>query len=543
VSIDNEAVAARAAGTAGARWHRPGLLWTRRPGSAHVYGVGALTALVAALYGVFSRTLYYTFHEGTYDLVIFDQAIRSYAHLQPGYSPAKGLHNFGIANFSVLGDHFSPIDALLAPLYWIANSPLNLLIAQAVLFALAVPPIWVFTRRAFGDGRKRKGTAAAYFVAAAYGISWPLASAAAFDFHEAAFAPPLTALALERLQKGRLKTALVCLAGLLLVKEDMGLYVAGMGLGLAITRRLGIPRQRLTGVLIAAVSLVYTFLAVYVFIPGMGGKGNYYWAYDQLGPDVPSAARSVLTDPVAAAQIIGTPPVKLSTLLTLFAPFLFLSLLSPIVLAAIPLLLERMLGDKFPDWWATAYQYNAYVVVPIAFAAVDGALRLDRWAGLLARRLRRAGPSAPDAPGGWVALGATAVFAIVAVALVPAFPLGRMFTSDFWHRSKLATIEAAAAGRVPSGTVVEAVNSVGPELSGRDTVLLWDGNGATPRYVPWVIADVERHQFTFANLEAQQQRLEDLRKHGYITVFSEGGIVVLHAPVLPSRPREGAARP
>lgn len=506
-----------------------------------MYGVGALTALVAAVYGVFSRTLYYTFHEGTYDLVIFDQAIRSYAHLQPGYSPAKGLHNFGIANFSVLGDHFSPIDALLAPLYWIVNSPLDLLVAQAVLFALAVPPIWVFTRRAFGDGRK--GTAAAYFAAAAYGISWPLASAAAFDFHEAAFAPPLTALALERLQKGRLKTALVCMAGLLLVKEDMGLYVAGLGLGLAITRRLGIPRQRLTGVLIAVVSLVYTFLAVYVFIPGMGGKSSYYWAYDQLGPNIPSAAQRVLTDPVAAAQIIGTPPVKLSTLLALFAPFLFLSLLSPIVLAAIPLLLERMLGDKFPDWWATAYQYNAYVVVPIALAAVDGALRLDRWTGLAVRRLKKgSGPDA-DLLGGRLALGAIVVFAAVAVALVPAFPLSQMFTGNFWHRSKLATIEAAAASTVPSGTVVEAVNSVGPELSGRDTVLLWDGNGATPRYVPWVIADVERHQFTFANLGAQQQRLEDLRRHGYVTVFSDAGIVVLHAPVLPPRPREGAARP
>jgi uncharacterized membrane protein len=121
----------------------------------------------------------------------------------------------------VLGDHFSPIDALLAPLYWIYNSPMDLLVAQAVLFALAIAPIWVLTRRAFGGGRK--GTAAAYFVAIAYGVSWPIAAAVGFDFHEVAFAPLLTAFALERLQKGRLKTALVMLACLVLVKEDMGL--------------------------------------------------------------------------------------------------------------------------------------------------------------------------------------------------------------------------------------------------------------------------------------------------------------------------------
>ena len=54
------------------------------------------------------------------------------------------------------------------------------------------------------------------------------------------------------------------------------------------------------------------------------------------------------------------------------------SLRSPIALATIPLLLERMLANLFPDWWVTSYQYNAYLVVILACAAVDGAARLDR---------------------------------------------------------------------------------------------------------------------------------------------------------------------
>ena len=68
----------------------------------------------------------------------------------------------------------------------------------------------------------------------AYALSWPIASAAAFDFHEVAFAPVLMAVALERLQAGRLRTALAALALLLLVKEDMGLFVAGLGCYLAL---------------------------------------------------------------------------------------------------------------------------------------------------------------------------------------------------------------------------------------------------------------------------------------------------------------------
>ena len=86
--------------------------------------------------------------------MIFDQAVRSYAHFQPGISVIKGLHNGFGPHFSILGDHWSPILASLAPLYWIYNSPETLLVAQAVLFALAVPPLWLFTRRAFGGARR-----------------------------------------------------------------------------------------------------------------------------------------------------------------------------------------------------------------------------------------------------------------------------------------------------------------------------------------------------------------------------------------------------
>ena len=167
---------------------------------AHPAAVGALTILVAVAYGVFALANYYTFRTTSFDLVIFDQAVRSYAHFKLGTDPIFGSYEGFGASFSILGNHFSPIDAALAPLYWVYNGPQTLLVAQAVLFALAIPWLWVFTRRAFGGGRK--ATAAAYLVCVAYALSWPIASALAFDFHEVAFAPVLTAIALERLQAG-----------------------------------------------------------------------------------------------------------------------------------------------------------------------------------------------------------------------------------------------------------------------------------------------------------------------------------------------------
>ncbi|MGA8460382.1 MAG: DUF2079 domain-containing protein [Streptosporangiaceae bacterium] len=489
--------------------------------SRHWLGVGALTVLAAAGYTVFALLLNYTFQTSSYDLVIFDQAVRSYAHFEPGISIIKGVHNGFGPHFSVLGDHWSPILAALAPLYWIYNGPQVLLVAQAVLFALAIPPIWVFTRRAFGGDSK--ATAAAYLVAAAYALSWPIASALDFDFHEVAFAPLLIAVALERLQAGKLRSALIALAILLLVKEDMGLLVAGIGLYLAVARPRTVTRQRLVGGILIAAGVADSVIATYILIPAFGGRSDYYWAYTALGHNVPQAAWHLLTHP-AAADLLVTPRVKLYTMLWLFGAFCFLSLRSPIVLATIPLLLERMFANLFPDWWVTSYQYNAYLVVILACAAVDGAARFDR-----AWQVRRP-PSAEGPRGtGAVGLGCAAAMCAVAVVLVPHFAFGAALRPSFYHRDAQENAAAAADAVVPAGVTVQAVDNLGPQLSGRDTVLLWDGDGSTPPLgSSWVVANVRRRQFTFRSLREQERRLALLERNGYYVVFSRDGYIVLH---------------
>ena len=82
----------------------------------------------------------------------------------------------------------------------------------------------------------------------------------------------------------------------------------------------------------------------------------------------------------------------------LLAAFCFLPLCSPITLAAIPLLLERMLNSKFPYWWGTSFHYNAYLVIILVFAAVDGAARLGRWSAAVRDYLaeRRSRPGATE---------------------------------------------------------------------------------------------------------------------------------------------------
>jgi uncharacterized membrane protein len=527
------------------------------PWATHPLAVGLLTMLAAAAYSAFALVRFRTFQSASYDLVIFDQAVRSYAHLQPGISIMKGLHNGFGPGFSVLGDHWSPILATLAPLYWVSNTPVNLLVAQAVLFALAIPPVWMFSRRAFGGGTR--ATVAAYLVAATYALSWPIASAVGFDFHEVAFAPVLTAVALERLQAGRLRTAFLALAALLLVKEDMGFLVAGIGIYVAVARPRVVGRPLLTGLVLVVVGLADSVLATYVLISAFGGRSDYYWAYGALGNNVPQVIGHIVTHPASSLRVLITPRVKVDTVAWLLAACCFLSLRSPLTLAAVPLLLERMLGSKFPNWWVTPFQYNAYLVIILLFAAVDGVARLEPTAaavrehlaaGRWAARWNAAGPNAGrpgaagsrlagsrlagSAPPSWkpetFALACSAAMIAVAMVLVPRFAFGAALHPSFYHRDARMDAAAAADAVVPSGTTVEAVNYLGPQLSGRDTVLLWDGDGETPRFAPWVVADVRRREFTFPSVRAERLRIALLEKHGYQVAFRRDGYVVLHAP-------------
>jgi uncharacterized membrane protein len=324
------------------------------------------------------------------------------------------------------------------------------------------------------------------------------------------------------------------MVALLLVKEDMGFFMAGIGLCLILTRAIGIPRKRLIGLAMIVVGIAYSVAAIYAFIPAMGGRASYYWAYQSLGPNAPAAARHIVTDPVYAAGQLFTPRLKLHTELELFAPFLFLSLLSPYTLPAIPLIFERFLASKFPNWWTNTFHYNAYLVVPIALGAVDGAVRLDKGVTWFWRSTTRPGTKARER--GDRAVGAIAplmavLFLVTAIVLLPFFGWWQMTKPSFYHRNAEATAEAHAASLVPSGAVVTTTGNSGPFLLARDTVEVWDCYGYTPRTPPWIIANDQKQQFGFFHASAQQAEIARLKQLGYVVVWYDKptGYMVLHA--------------
>src|SRR5689334_1224453 len=485
--------------------------WRRAAGK-----VGALTVAAALVYCLDSLNLLRRFLASTFDLVIFDQGIRGYAHLAAPVSVARGISDGQGAHFLLLADHWSPVLALLAPLYWIHDSPATLLIAQGVLFALAIPPLWAYTRRQIGPG-------AAYFVCVAYALSLPVMEAVIFDFHEVAFVPVLTALMVERFDAGKRWHGVLAAVALLLVKEDMGLLVAGFGGYLLLTRR----RQEVwTGLAFVVGGVAATWAATHLLIPAFGGSASFYWAYGQFGSTLGGALLNVVTHPLHALHVFVTPWVKARTMIGLLAMFGFLPLASPMVVAVLPLLAERMLASGYPLWWQAKFQYNAFLVMILCCAAVDGAARLQRhW------------------PARWIPRRPATLWAaaICAAALVylPSSPFGPLLKPGFYNTNARMRAAAAAVAHVPAGVEVEASNNIGPALSGRDTVLLLDG---TPRWAPWVVGDTLGLDFPFCTPSQQAEEVAYLRAHGYALVYADHGYVVLHRPA-DARTAQALARP
>ncbi|WP_203924382.1 DUF2079 domain-containing protein [Rugosimonospora africana] len=519
-------------------------------------GVAVIAGLAAVLYLALSFSQYHTFRTSTYDLVIFDQAERSYSRFGLPVAIVKGVHNgFGTA-FSILGDHFSPILAVLAPLYWIHDGPQTLLVAQALLFASAVVPLFAFARRELG-------TRPAYLVAAGYALSWPVAQAVAFDFHEAAFAPVLTALLFERYSafrhgRGRWWQVALAAVALLTVKEDVGLLVSAFGLCLLASAVRPVPRRRtqvLLGLAFAAGGLLAVAVTTRYVIPAFGGRSDYYWRYGQFGPTVPTAAWGIVTHPLDALRTFVQPEIKVRTLLWLLGMAALAPLASPYLVLALALLAERMLADQ-TSWWGLDFHYNAFLVIPLLAAGIDGVARIQRWcagragvgrSGVGQSGVGRAGAGSRGGRearaegtgsrirafvarrGGLV--WACAVLA-VALAAVPSFAFDRLLHGPAWQRDSAQRAAASAVAQVPPGVTVEAADTLGPQLSGRDTVLLWD---RLPRWAPWVVADVHSHEFPFCDLPDQLDRVRYLKDNGYRVTYQRDGYLVLHLPDPPRR--------
>ncbi|MEU6218480.1 DUF2079 domain-containing protein [Streptomyces sp. NPDC047022] len=450
----------------------------------------AWAAGLFVLYALFSLAQHHRLGTTGYDLGIFTQAVRGYAHFG---APTADLKGWG---YNLYGDHFHPILVLLVPLYWIWPNAQTLLVAQAALVAVAAVPL----ARLAAD---RGGRPAGHATAAAYGLSFGVQGAVAFDFHEVAFAAPLLAFGLAALSERRSKAAAAWALPLLLVKEELALMVAVIGAILAWrgARRLGLA--------LIAISVSVFALVVGVLIPAFNPQGVYPYMNNASAGGSLSSSRSIFSRLADAPELLFSPSQKIVTLLLLGALTCFLALRSPLIAIALPNIAVRFLSDS-PAYWGTGLQYNLPLMPVLIAAAWDAQ---PAWAHSripLARGLaRRAG----------------AALLCAAAPLAPTQPLQdfllhpvRAFSTDAHAKAAYALMR-----RIPDGAAVEATNHLSPHLAHRTRVFTWPLVDHTP---DWVILDVNEYWPT--SFQENQAHLTDLLHHGYRQVDAQDGIFLLH---------------
>jgi uncharacterized membrane protein len=406
----------------------------------------------------------------SFDLSIFTDNVKQYAHFHMPIADIRG------AGVNLLGDHFSPAVAVLAPFFRIFPSPATLLVAQALLAAASVFPVSQIARELLGAGQARA-------IAVAYGFSWGLQQMINFDFHEIALAVPLLAFSLSAVVRGRIMTAVWWALPLVFVKEDQGFTVAAIGayLRMSSVHEDGeVDRFRArTGQFLMVWGLAWSILAIAVIIPHFNALHQYsFWT--QGGALAPGQDQSPLN---VIRLFCHAWPVKLQTVVLLLMPTAFVAVRSPLVLIAVPSVALRFESSN-SAYWGTGWHYNA-TVMPIVFvAAVDALARIAA-----ARQTGHAAKPRPD----WVAAlrcrwqavmaGAEqhgiAMMAAITVPLAFQFPLSGLWNGQTYEISREVTAENAAMAKVPDGaTVLTLLPDLAP-LAAR-TDVFWMSNGGNP---------------------------------------------------------------
>ncbi len=392
----------------------------------------AWAALCGAAYTTLALVRFEKFEPTSYDNAIFEQAIRGYAHLQAPIVPIKG------PDFNLLGDHFSPIIALVAPVYRVFPAAQTLLVVQAVLIAVSVYVVASL-------GLRRVGLWAGGGIAVAYGLSFGLQSAVEADFHEVAFGAPLLALAGAAYVDRRHGHVVAWSLPLLLVKEDLGLTVALIGLV------LWLAGERRRGVILGVAGGVGFLLVILVIIPAFNPEGSYAYT-GAVGGDR-GLFETVLDDPGR----------KLLTVVMTFAVAGFAALASPWALLVLPTFAWRFAGDN-PYYWGTDFHYSILLMTIVAVAAIDAMTRFP-------------------------ALRLTAVVAVVfTAAMQVSAPLGALVDPDHYDPPARAAAAERVIALVPKGASVDTDIGLMTHLTtNHDVTWIGTPGNATPE---WVLLDV-----------------------------------------------------
>ncbi len=424
-------------------------LWKRalkRPGIVLAAGIAIYTVVFAAI--CFRK--YALLGYNGIDLAYFNQVFWNSLH---GRFFTQSIH----PHLS-LGDHAELAIIPLLPFYAIHPDPRTLLALQALAMALPAWPIFLLARE-----RLRRSAASAAMKEAGpllLALAWLLnpivQNVTVFEFHILPFAIVPLLFALVEYERGRQVPWLLWTLAALIVREDVALAVAALGLLAWIEKKRAF--WKIAPLILGAAWFLAALRLIASFSPDGGYKFMIYYSW--LGATPAQALLGLFAHPLRTLLHVLT-LANLEMVLGFLLTLVFLPLLGPraLILAAGPLL-QIVLGAPGGGELILRTHYAVLFLPALFLAAADGLPRVNA----VVSRVRRFG--IPDARLMTAVIGGIGlVYAMLVLGPLRAAAAGPTDPGLSAERVRIAKI---VLQRIPDDASVAAGYALLPMLSSRE---------------------------------------------------------------------------
>ena len=427
-----------------------------------------LLAVVAIFFTVFfsaiSTKIHGIFGTSAYDLGLFDQAFWRYSQLLPNFNTIRGMN--------ILGDHFSLIALIFAPLYKISPDITWAFVLQSFSVAIGGIVLFQIARHFLPD---KPWLCLAFSLA--YYLHPAVHNTLLWQYHEIVLASGLYMVLIWSYLKDRQYLFIIMLLLLLSCREDMPFTLVAFGFVALIEKRW---RYCLWAV---CLSVVWWLVVTRIAMPYFNGVGYFRASSGPLAVILGNIA-----NPAFYLEKIRNPQA-LDYLWKLFLPAGLLGLLAPrYLLPALPTLAANVLIGGYNT--ILDYHYSVSIMPFFFWAALVGTRRMGR----TGEKFFPGAPSAPQFITGAILAAALILTARYSVVNLSALPHHYAEWRD--KSARRAYIKGLDAKFGAEG--VAASDWLVPHLAHRESIYLfpnpwkvhyWGVNGESPHH-PGVIHNI-----------------------------------------------------
>jgi|GEM_PF-1432541 len=452
------------------------------------YFLAAAGFILYAAYGVLK---FLRFEYPTWDFGLFDQALWTISHFKEARISLLGNH--------LLGDHFSPIFYLLAPLYWLFDHPLTLSIFEALVVSLGALPVYWLTRKKFPESLFPLALSLAYlfFIGNQYAID--------FSFHPTTLFASLFLFAVYFLEEKKYFWHFLFLILSLMLREEVGFYVLLYGVFLLVHKKaLGLSHILLGG--------VWFWLSQSYFMPHFGGAfaseilGSRYSQYSALGNSALAIVKMLILHPLYAFLLFFDKNEKILVFFSTFAGFGFLGLLTPSFwIFFLPMLALRFWSNGL--YWQIEFHYGAPIVVFLVLSAISAMVYLKKISSF-----------------DWeFAVSVFLIINLLSTTFLLKTPLSRLIRLSFWQMPENAADIYESLRMIPKEASVSAQDPFVSHLAHREKIYLFP---EAINKAQFVLVDLQKSTYPVTSWQYHQSLKELLQDESFGIKFNKKSLIL-----------------